>query len=142
MKVREIMSRDISYVSPDTSIVEVAKLMQKKNIGSIPVCEGQKVVGIVTDRDIVIRDIALGKSIERASAKDVMTVGLSTVTPDTDIHEAANMMADKQVRRLPVVENGNLVGMLAIGDMAVRQNFENEAGNALSNISEPTHSNF
>lgn len=140
MKVNEIMSRDISYVSPDTSIVEVAKLMQQKNIGSIPVCVGRRVVGIVTDRDIVIRDIALGKPIENARARDVMTVGLSTVTPETDIHEAANMMADKQVRRLPVVENGNLVGILAIGDMAVKPSFENEAGDALSDISKSTHS--
>jgi CBS domain-containing protein len=142
MKVKELMSKNISFVSPDTPIVEVAKAMKNNNIGSVPVCEGDKVIGIITDRDIVLRDVALGKSIENVKAKDVMTVGLSTVTPEADIHEAANLMADKQIRRLPVVDNGRLVGMIAIGDMAVKTKFENEAGEALSDISKPAHTAF
>jgi CBS domain-containing protein len=138
MKVQDIMSKNVASVNPDTPLVEVAKIMKNMNVGSVPVIDGGRVVGIVTDRDIVIRDIAIGKNPNNATAKDVMTVGLSTANPDMDIHDAARIMAEKQVRRLPVVENGNLVGMLAIGDIAVQSKLGDDAGVALSDISKPS----
>lgn len=139
MQVKELMSKNIASVTPDTPIVEVAKIMKKMNIGSVPVCDGDKVIGILTDRDIVLRDVAMGKNVEGVTAKDVMTVGISTAEPEMDIHEAARLMSDKQVRRLPVVDDDRLVGMLALGDIAVRTKLEDNAGDALSDISKPTH---
>lgn len=139
MKVREVMSKNVASVNPDTSVEEIAKIMKDMNIGSVPVCEGNKVIGIVTDRDIVIRDLAMNKGTKNVQAKDVMTVGLSTVEPDMDIHEAANLMSEKQIRRVPVVEGEELVGIVALGDLAVRTKLEDNAGEALSDISHPTH---
>lgn len=139
MQVKELMSKNIASVTPDTPIVEVAKIMKKMNIGSVPVCDGDKVIGILTDRDIVLRDVAMGKNVEGVTARDVMTVGISIAEPEMDIHEAARLMSDKQVRRLPVVDDDRLVGMLALGDIAVRTKLEDNAGDALSDISKPTH---
>lgn len=139
MQVKELMSKNIASVTPDTPIVEVAKIMKKMNIGSVPVCDGDRIIGILTDRDIVLRDVAMGKNVEGVTAKDVMTVGISTAEPEMDIHEAAKLMSDKQVRRLPVVDDDRLVGMLALGDIAVRTKLEDNAGDALSDISKPTH---
>lgn len=139
MEVKDLMSRNVATVSTDTPIVEVAKLMKKMNIGSVPVCEGNRVIGILTDRDIVLREVAMGKEIDKVVAKDVMTVGLSTATPEMDIHEAARIMAEKQVRRLPVIDNERLVGMLALGDIAVSPKLDDNAGDALSDISKPSH---
>jgi CBS domain-containing protein len=138
MKVQEVMSKNVATVDSNTSLVDVAKIMYKMNVGSLPVVEGNKVIGIVTDRDIVLRDIAQGKNPQNSKVKDVMTSGLSTASPDMDIHDAARLMAEKQIRRLPVVENESLVGMLAIGDIAVRSKLEDDAGMALSDISIPT----
>lgn len=139
MKVKDLMSTKISSVGTDTPITDVAKTMKDRNIGSVPVMENNKVVGIVTDRDIVLREIALGKNPQNTKAKDVMTAGVSIANPEMDIHDAAKIMSDKQIRRLPVVDNGNLVGMLALGDIAVRTKLEDDAGVALGDISIPTH---
>lgn len=137
MKVKEIMTRDVISVSPQTPVTEVAKLMKEYNIGSVPVCDGNRIVGIVTDRDIVIRDVAYGKNPSEVVARDVMTAGLTTINAENDIHDAARVMAEKQIRRLPVVEEGRLVGMLALGDIAVTNRLHDDAGEALSDISKP-----
>lgn len=139
MKVNEFMSKDVVSVSPDTPVIEIARIMKDKNIGSVPVVKDNKVIGIVTDRDIVLRDVAMAKDINKVTAKEVMTYGVSTVTPETEIHEAARIMSQKQIRRLPVVENNRLVGMLALGDVAVHSKLEDDAGEALSDISKPVH---
>jgi CBS domain-containing protein len=139
MKVKDLMSTNISVVDINTPVSEVAKTMKTQNIGSVPVCNNGKVVGILTDRDIVIREIAEGKNTMASKAEDVMTKEVSTVSSSSDIHEAAKLMSDRQIRRLPVVDNGNLVGMLAIGDIAVRNKLVDNAGEALGQISESTH---
>ena len=133
------MSTNLSKVDIDTSITDIARTMKEKNIGSVPVCRGNEVVGILTDRDIVLRDIAMGGNSMVKKAKDIMTVEVLSVNSDMDIQVAAKIMADKQIRRLPVIDNGNLVGMLALGDIAIRTKLENSAGVALGDISEPTH---
>lgn len=139
MLVKDLMCKNVAAVSPDTSLEEIAKLMKEKNIGSVPVCDSGKVVGIVTDRDIIVRELAMGKNPAATKVRDAMTYGISTASPDMDIHDAARIMSDKQIRRLPVVENEQLVGMLAIGDMAVRSKLEDDAGEALGDISKPSH---
>lgn len=138
MKVRDVMTSDVSVVSSSSSIREAASQMKKLNVGSIPVCDSSnRPVGIVTDRDIVVRNVSEGMDCN-TSVDNVMSKNLITVSPDTDIHEAANIMADNQIRRLPVVDNNQIIGMLSIGDLAVRDVYVNEAGDALSNISEPS----
>ncbi len=139
MKIRELMSTDIVTCTPGTPVLEVAKHMKKSDIGSIPVVDNHRLVGMITDRDIVIRCIALGLDPNNTKAQDCMTKNPVTVTPETDAHEAANLMASEQIRRLPVVENGDLVGICALGDLAVVDIHVNEAGDALSEISEQSH---
>lgn len=139
MKVREVMTANVDYAAPNSTVVELAGMMKKNDIGSIPICEGQKVIGIVTDRDIVLRAVAEGKNIENRSAKEVMNSKVVTVTPDQDVHEAADLMATYQIRRLPVVEKDKLIGIVALGDLAIEKIHINEAGDALSDISQGAH---
>ena len=94
MKVREIMTEDVKTVTPDTGVENVARLMKENDIGTVLVCEGSKTIGLITDRDIVIRAIAEGKNPSTVKAGEVMSTNLVEVTPDTDVHEAAEMMAD------------------------------------------------
>lgn len=138
MKVKDIMTKSVAYTNPNASLTEVAQLMQKHNVGSIPVLDQNGVMGIVTDRDIVVRNIAHGKNPQQTPVKDVMTSSVTTVTPDMDMDEVSRMMASHQVRRLPVVENNMLVGIVAIGDLATETRFHTEASEALSEISTPS----
>lgn len=139
MKVRDVMTNRVDSVTPNTSIVEIARLMKNNDVGSIPVCEDKKVIGIITDRDIVLKVIADGTNIESKSAKDIMNSKVITVTADQDVHEAAHLMSDYQIRRLPVLEQGKIVGILALGDLAIEKIHINEAGDALSDISQGAH---
>ncbi len=137
MKIKEIMTNDVKTLNTNDSVSKASTMMKEINVGAIPVVENNKIVGIVTDRDIVLRFVSKDQ-IPNQKVSQVMTTNIVSVSPDTDVHEAADIMAQKQIRRLPVVENGNLVGIVSIGDMAVESIFENEAGEALSNISQET----
>jgi CBS domain-containing protein len=136
-KIRDIMSTDVAYVSPQDNVYEVATMMKDQNIGLVPVVENGQLRGVVTDRDLVIRNVA-DRRPNSAKVGDIMSTNLVCGTPDMSVDEAAKLMADAQVRRLPVVENNRLVGVVSLGDMAVRQPYQNEAGQALNEISE-TH---
>lgn len=138
MKVKDIMTKNVAYINPMSNVIEAAQLMQKHNVGSIPVCDQSGVIGIVTDRDIVVRNVAHAKNPANTSVKDVMTASVSTVTPDMDINDASAIMSSNQIRRVPVVENNMLVGMLALGDIATRPQFDTEASEALTEISKPS----
>jgi CBS domain-containing protein len=138
MKVKDIMTKNVSYVNPLTTVTETAQLMQKHNVGSIPVCDQSGVVGIVTDRDIVVRSVAHGTDPHTLTVKDVMTSDVSSVSPDTDVDEITDMMSKHQIRRLPVVENNRIVGMVSLGDMATSMDFTMEASDALTEISKPS----
>ncbi len=135
MKVKDIMTGDVTYINPDSNVVEAAQLMQKHNVGSIPVCDNNGLVGIVTDRDIVVRNIAHGKNPASTTVRDVMTGQVITATPDMEVDSATKMMAEKQIRRIPVVENNMIIGMLALGDVATDNRCNMEASEALSEIS-------
>jgi CBS domain-containing protein len=133
-----MMTQQVRSCSPADPVSRAAKIMSEVNCGAVPIVEGQKVVGILTDRDIVLRCIAGDKDSNNCKCGDVMTRGATTITPDTDAHQAAGMMAQKQIRRLPVVDNqGNICGIVALGDMATVNIHVNEAGEALSQISTP-----
>lgn len=136
MKVRDLMSQNVQWVDPNQSLEEVAKILSSSNIGSVPICHDNQVLGMVTDRDILVRAIANGKDPKTTKVNEIMTKEVQSVSPDTDIHQASDLMAEKQIRRLPVIENNQLVGYLAIGDIAIQSIHVNEAGEALSSISE------
>ncbi|HUV84186.1 MAG TPA: CBS domain-containing protein [Methanosarcinales archaeon] len=134
LKIKEIMTTDVRSISANDSISEAANIMKQLDVGAVPVTNNNLLVGIITDRDLILRAVAEGKNPdERVST--VMTKDITTVTPDMDVHEVADLMASKQIRRVPIVENGRLVGIVSIGDMAVEEIFENEAGEALHTIS-------
>lgn len=141
MQIKDVMTTDVASVNPQDSVENAAKLMQKYDVGSIPVCEGQKIVGIVTDRDIAVRCVAVGKDTKQAPVSDVMTTNPVTASSSTDVHEAAKIMSERQIRRLPIVDNNNLVGMVALGDLAVEPNLSDNAGDALKDISYPAEPN-
>lgn len=134
--VGQIMTKQVATVTLKDNIFEIAMKMKDHNVGFIPVVDGNKLIGCVTDRDLVIRGYA-EKNSGSAPVKDVMTDDCVTCSPDTSVDEAAKIMAQKKIRRLLVTDNGELAGVVAIGDLAVRDALEQEAGQALSRISEP-----
>lgn len=135
--IREIMSQDVATVSPNQTIQEAAQLMSQHNIGSIPVVENGQVKGIITDRDITLRTTAEGRD-NTIPVSHVMTSTIVSGNPNMSVDEAANLMSQNQIRRLPIVENNNLVGIVALGDLATKNIYHNEAEQALSSISTPS----
>ncbi len=119
MKVREAMHKGAEWVSPDTSLVEVARRMKKFDVGSLPVGENDKLVGMITDRDIVCRAVADGADMTRLTAADAMTKGISYAKDSDDLEKALKKMSEEKIRRLPVIDkNKRMVGMLALGDIS------------------------
>jgi CBS domain-containing protein len=133
MQVRDIMTRHVEACSNQDSLQAVASKMSSMNVGAMPVVENGQVVGMVTDRDLTVRGLTQSKP---GAVSQVMTQNAVTISPDASVESASALMAERQIRRLPVVENGQLVGMLALGDLAVQQKSDRSAGTALSQISE------
>ena len=136
MKVRDIMSKDIACLRSDDTVERAAQLMKQYNCGSIPVCTDDKIIGIVTDRDIAVRSVASGED-ARQSVGDIMTKDIIFANPETDVNDAAKIMSDRQIRRLPVVENNSLIGIVALGDISLEPACQDQAEDALKNISMP-----
>ncbi|KUO59267.1 MAG: inosine-5-monophosphate dehydrogenase [Alphaproteobacteria bacterium BRH_c36] len=120
MKVKEAMHRGVEWVSPNTPLREIAKIMQGADVGAIPVGDDDRLVGIVTDRDIVCRGLAKdGFDVQQATAKDVMTAGIHCCREDDDLSKAVRHMEELKVRRLPVINKKNrMVGILSLGDVS------------------------
>ena len=136
MKICEIMNRNVVSVPPEETVSLAARLLARHNIGSLPVCTAEgKLRGVLTDRDIVLRCVAADMDPKTAKVRDVMSMGILTVSPGDEPAEAGRKMAEGQVRRLPVVEKGNLVGVLSLGDLAVHRGTDMEAAKALGEIS-------
>ncbi len=136
MKVREIMSTKVRAVSPATHLDEVARIMRDEDVGIVPVVDDGNLQGVVTDRDIVVRCVAEGDNPSTAEAGDLMSVNPRTVKADSEVDDAARILSEEQIRRLPIVENGKLVGMLSLGDVAVKHSDQRLAGDVLENVSE------
>lgn len=134
--VKDLMSTDVITVSMEDNVYEIALKMKQHDIGFVPVVENGKLIGVVTDRDLVVRGYAEKRS-GSSSVSDVMTDHVKTVSSSSSPVDAANLMAEEQIRRLPVVDNGKFLGIVAIGDLAVDGKLMDEAGQALSQISEP-----
>lgn len=137
MKVRDLMTADPATLGPDATLGEAATLMKQEDCGSIPIVEDGRLVGIVTDRDIVIRAIAAGKDPRSTRVSEVMSADPVTIRSDDDAKEAERLMADRQIRRLPVCDDGKLAGILVIGQLARRERDEEKVGETLKEISEP-----
>ncbi len=134
-KCSEIMTRNVKTANREATLREVATLMRDGDMGAMPIVEDSKLVGIVTDRDIVVRGIAEGKSIETAVG-DVMTGEIFSVRENDFVFEAIRMMGDKQVRRIPIVNDaGELVGIIAMADVALETEDEREIAETLEEIS-------
>jgi CBS domain-containing protein len=138
MKIRDVMTPDAVAAHPGTTLMAAAEMMRLLNVGSLPVVEGERVVGIVTDRDIVVRGLALGFNPRSASVADVMTRNVLTCSVDDDVEDVAQQMRDLQVRRLLVVdERERLLGIVSLGDLAMEMEDQALAGRVLEGISEP-----
>lgn len=149
MKVKELMTTNITCVSENTPAPQIAGYMRRNDVGCIPVCDDAgHIKGIVTDRDLVLRvmakaaaddrsseDSAGNMAVQKLTAGDIMSTDPVTVSPDQNIHDAALLFSHHKIRRLPVTEASKIVGMLSLGDVAVKPVYIDEAGDALSAIS-------
>jgi CBS domain-containing protein len=135
--VRDVMTRGVRTVSPSQSLAEAAEVMRGEDVGSVPVEAEGRLIGIVTDRDIVTRAVAERRDPQTVKVDEVASRELVTVEPEHDLDEALALMARHQVRRLPVVEEGRLVGMLAQADVALEAK-EKKVGETIEEISKPT----
>lgn len=135
MKVSDIMNRSVVHIDPEETVAVAARTLTHYNIGALPVCKSDgKLCGMVTDRDLVIRCVAAGKSPERTAVREVMTGRVIAVQPQMEAGVAAHLMGRQQVRRLPVVEDGKICGMLSLGDLAKREDSVMDAADALGDI--------
>lgn len=135
MKVRDIMTNPAIHISPTESVEVAARTLTHYNIGVLPVCGNDgKVCGLVTDRDLVTRCMASGRVPSQTTVRDIMTSQVTSVQPDMEAGVAAHLMGRQQVRRLPVVENGKLCGMVTLGDLAKREQSIMDAADALTDI--------
>ncbi|PLR94137.1 CBS domain-containing protein [Bacillus sp. T33-2] len=136
MKIEEVMTTDVEYCTPETPLTDVALKMKELDVGVIPICEDDKLVGLATDRDLVIKGLASQLPID-TPVSEVMTSDPVRGTKSMTAEEAAELMADVQIRRLPIVEEGKLIGIVSLGDLAVTDRLDDEAGEALEEISHP-----
>jgi CBS domain-containing protein len=135
--VREAMTEDPRSIGPSASVVEAARLMRDEHVGSLPITDGDTLVGMITDRDITTRVVAEAANLATTSVRDVYSEDLISVGPDKDLGEALRLMARHQVRRLPVVEDGKLVGIVAQADIALTlSEDEKKTGELVEAISE------
>ena len=135
MKIRDVMTPNPRTVSPDDTVQAAARIMQSEDTGAVPVVNNGRVLAMVTDRDIVVRVVAEGGSAAGA-VRDIASQDVVCASPEMSTREASELMSEHQVRRLPVVENGLLVGIVSIGDLAVKENKDSRMGDTLERISE------
>ncbi|HWO42419.1 MAG TPA: CBS domain-containing protein [Candidatus Eisenbacteria bacterium] len=142
MQIREIMTRGVEVIPPDASVRDAAAKMKELDVGALPVCDGQKLSGMVTDRDITVRAVAEGRDPSATKVSDVMSGDLAYCFEDDEVEDAAQVMEVKQIRRLPILNRDKqLVGIVSLGDISVRTVGAEEqdlAGEALEEISEPS----
>lgn len=133
-QVKDYMTSNVECCNPNDSLFEVALKMKEESVGAIPVCKDNKLLGMVTDRDLVIRGLA-EKQAGSTNISQMMTIEACDINPNTSVEDAALLMADRKIRRLPVTENDVLVGMISLGDIATDPALSEKAEFALSQIS-------
>ena len=138
MQLKDVMTAGVEVIAPDASIYEAAQKMSHLEIGPLPVCEGTRLIGMLTDRDITVRAVAAGRDPVTTLVRDVMTPEVVYGFDDQEIADAARLMEQYQIRRLPVLNrNKQLVGMVALGDLAVHPGARPLAAEVLEQVSEP-----
>jgi len=136
MKVREVMQSPVVCVGPGQSVESAARVLERYNVGALPVCTHQGMLcGMVTDRDLVVRCLAMGKLPSQTCIREIMTKQVISISPDMDTAVAAHLMGRKRVRRLPVVEQGKVRGILSLDDLAATEQNAYDAADALGEIS-------
>ena len=137
MRIADVMTREVKVIGPERSVREAARLMDDLNVGALPVCDGQRLVGMITDRDITVRATAVGEDPDRTQVTKIMSEDVRWCFEDDDVSEVVRTMGDVQIRRLPVVDREKrVVGIVALGDLATDRAEGTEE--ALRNISEPS----
>ena len=136
MKVKECMCNKVIWVKSDVNVREVAKIMSDEHIGCLPVCDDEnKIIGLITDRDLVTRAVAVKKDIDKTKVDEIMTTHVYKIKPDNQVSEASKIMCDCQIKRLPVIENEQIVGIITLGDLANENNVSSdEIGNTVQRI--------
>lgn len=136
--ISDVMTRDVQSVSPQETIRRAAEMMDQLNVGSLPVCDGEKLIGIVTDRDIAVRATAAGRAPDEARVQDVMTDQIRWCFDDQSVDEVMQQMGDTQIRRIPVIDHNTrqLIGIVSLGDMATKHSAQ--VDRTLENISSPS----
>jgi len=139
MKLSEIMTREVEVMQPDDSLQSAAKKMRDRNIGFLPVCDGDELMGVISDRDITIRALADGMDVNVMLGRDLMTTPAIYCFEDQDVSEAAKIMAENQIRRLVVLsrEDKRLVGVISLGDLARNSTTDDISGEVLQRVSAP-----
>jgi CBS domain-containing protein len=133
------MSKDVEVVGPEATLIEAAEKMRALNVGALPVCAGDDLVGMVTDRDIVVRGLAVGKDAKATPVSEVMTERIEWLLESCEVREAADLMERKQIRRIAVLDEDNkLVGIVALGDLALEASDRKLKGEILERVSEPS----
>lgn len=141
MKVEEVMTRDVQVIQPDAALTDAARMMRDLDVGGLPVCDGERLLGFLTDRDITVRAIAEGEDPATCKVGDVMSSPIQWCYAEDDVEEAGRRMREKQIRRLAVLDgNKRLVGIVSLGDLAVEAEDEEFAGEVLEGVSEPVPS--
>ena len=139
LNIGDVMTRNVCFAWPHMTIREAASQMKERDIGSLPVCEGMRVVGILTDRDLTLRATAEGRDPNTTQVGDVMTREIITCKPEDSLQQAEELMQDWQLRRLPVVDDkGNLIGILTLAKVARTESPE-IAGKVIKGVSQPSH---
>lgn len=138
MQLRQIMTHHVHAVPPGASLRQAAQEMRSCDIGALPVCHNDKLIGVITDRDIAVRAVAEGKDPESCCVREAMTPDFIYCYEDEDVAEAVKLMEQMQVRRLPVMDRDNrLVGIVSLGDLATRQRDDHLSGEILGQVSQP-----
>ena len=138
MRIKDIMSRDVQVIHPDSVIQEAAGKMKTLDVGSLPVCDNRRLLGVLTDRDITVRAVASGRDPGTTKVSDTMTPELIYCFEDENIKEAAKLMERHQIRRLPILDREkHLVGIVSLGDLALETGDDKMSGEVLEEISEP-----
>ena len=138
-QICDVMTPDVRVVSPDEPLQKVAQCMDELNVGSVPVCEGGRLVGMVTDRDITVRAVAAGKPVDSTCARDVMSGSVRWCYDDQEVDDVLDEMRDTQIRRVPVLNRQEkLVGIVSLGDLAERGGEKRHVAETLKDISTPS----
>lgn len=138
-QLKEIMTPSVDIISPNATTADAARKMKDLDVGAIPVCDGEKLLGMITDRDLVLRVMAIGRDPVQATVREAMTAGVVFCYDDEEAETAAELMADKQIRRLPILARDNrLVGIISLGDLVVDGLDAQTSGAVLHEVSDPS----